>query len=120
MQLLKIDGTPISKFIKYEVMYAKLWAEDTGRVISGKMEGSLIGIFPKIQIEIGSCTEAEIATNLALFNKAFVTVDYYSPVKKRVVQEQFYSNDVTTSLRRQHDLRFNSYAVNLIAVRRMT
>ncbi|MDL2276388.1 hypothetical protein LJC02_01920 [Breznakia sp. OttesenSCG-928-G09] len=115
--LLTINGRAIKKLLKYEILYAKLWAEDTGRNMAGVMEGTLVGIFPKLQLEIGSCNESELAANMSLFNKSIVSVKYYDSDKKAYTTANFYSNDIAVSLRSQHRMKYNSYQVNLIPIR---
>ena len=60
-QVLYIDSWKVPKLIKYEVAYNKLWADDSGRDLAGNNKATLIGIFPKLQVEGGSYNEEEMS-----------------------------------------------------------
>ena len=61
----------------FKVGRNKLWGDDTGRVMSGEMKGSLVGIFPKFTVIFMPKTEAKMASLMAALDTAFQTVEYY-------------------------------------------
>lgn len=116
--LLRIDGNVVKKFIRYDILYEKQWAEDTGRNMAGTMEGTLIGIFPKLQIEIGSCDENELIEIISLLNQPSVEITYYDSELQKFETADYYSDNVLVSLKSQKKLRYNSYTVNLTPIKR--
>lgn len=112
--LLTIEGKVIKKLLKYETLYAKLWADDSGRNMAGDMEGTLIGIYPKLQLTIGRCNEEETAQLLSLFNRPYMTVTFYDAETRGFKTAKYYSNDMSTSLIRQSIMRYDSFSINII------
>ena len=56
-----IDGVSMGQYIvEAKYSYNKLWASDSGRNLAGKMTGTLIGIFPKINLQFRPLTREEI------------------------------------------------------------
>lgn len=90
---LKINGTDVPKIISYGVEYDKLWSSDSGRVSSGKMTGTLVGVFTKLVIQIGTMTAAEAATFLGLVNVASANVTYWDYATQAYKTESFYFGD---------------------------
>ena len=84
MDLLLISGKKVPKLIEYKLGYKKLWSSDTGRSMTGENKGTLIGIFPKLEIKVGRLNEDEISTLLSLINVANANVTYYDPEYKKV------------------------------------
>ena len=118
--LLKVEGKIVRKFIRYDILYEKQWAEDTGRNMAGTMEGTLIGIFPKIQIEIGSCNDSELVEIITLLNRPCVKITYYDSELQKFETANYCSDNITVSLKNQRKLNYNSYTVNLTPIRRRT
>lgn len=120
-ELLKINGVRFDKFVKYDIEYNKLWGEDAGRDMAGNNGGTLIGIFPKIFIEIGALDENKMSKVLSIVNKPWVTVDWYDPEFKKVITGVKYQPNVpTASLRKLKTLKYNSMTFNLIPVGKRT
>ncbi len=120
MALLKIDGQDVPRLIKYKVSYCKLWGSDTGRSMTGENKGTLIGIFPKIEITTGSLSEDEAAQFLALVNKASANVTYYDTEQKQNVTGSFYFGDAADELQRQRRARHGQISISVIANKRRT
>lgn len=118
--LLKIGNTDISKLVSYKVSYCKLWASDTGRSMTGANKGTLIGIFPKIEITTGKMTENEMATFLSLVNVATANVTYYDTQYKQNKTASFYFGDVADELMRQGDMMHKPIKISIIANNRRT
>ena len=77
--------------------YNKLWAEDSGRNLAGKMSGTLIGIFPKIILEFRKLTKAELEVIVPILDSATQTVTYYDPNKQTNVTMTTYTGDYEVS-----------------------
>lgn len=76
---------------KYE--YNKLWAEDTGRNLAGKMAGTLVGIFPKIILTFRKLTQAEMNIIAPILDSSTQTLTYYDPSLNRNVTISTYTGD---------------------------
>lgn len=102
-KLIKIEGLQnsiISKIIEYRLTYEKLWSADTGRSISGKMQGTLIGIFPKIVIKFGKLSDAEYSNLASVMNSAEIKVDYYDSEKSEMSGiKSFYSDSLADDVK---------------------
>ena len=60
--------------------YNKLWASDTGRNLAGTMNGTLIGIFPKITIQFKSnLSKTDLNKITKILDSATQTLTYYDP-----------------------------------------
>lgn len=115
--LLKINNQVVTKFVKYEILYAKLWAEDSGRNMAGVMEGTMIGIFPKLQITVGKLNENEISSLIAILNAPYMSVTYYDIETKTSRTAQYYAGDITPSMIKKSISRYGEFSFNLIPVR---
>ena len=73
--------------------YNKLWASDSGRTLSGKMTGTLVGIFPKITMQFRKLTKSEVETLAPILDSAYQTTTYYDPVKQANTTISTYSSD---------------------------
>lgn len=78
----------------------KLWSEDSGRSMTGTSKGTLVGIFPKLQIKIGRQSAADRAILLSLLNQNSATVRAYCPERKRFETASFYFGDVANKIKR--------------------
>lgn len=116
--LLMIEGKPIKKLMKYEVVYTKLWGDDVGKDMAGNLGGTFIGISPKLQLELAPCDEQELTPLLKLFNRPYLSVTYYDTEYNDYCTGMYYAEDVTISLKKQNQMKFNSYQVNLTPVSR--
>ena len=116
--LLKIGNKDISKLVTYKVTYSKLWSSDSGRSMTGENKGTLIGIFPKLEITVGRMTDAEMSEFLKLVNVASQNVTYYDTQYRRTVTQSFYFGDVSDEIVRQKSMSHKPITVSIIANRR--
>lgn len=77
----------------------KYWASDSGRSMTGSMKGTLIGIFPKLQLTIGKQTADERAILCKCLNQTAATVRAYCVERKRFETASFYFGDVTNKIK---------------------
>ncbi|MEG1495634.1 MAG: hypothetical protein RR406_05005 [Bacilli bacterium] len=113
--LIRIDNKKIDKIINYGLTYAKIWSSDSGRGMDGRNGGTLVGIFPKIVLNVGKMTEDEMSIFLSLVNKANGSVTYYDTEFKRAITESFYFGDITDSLNRKKDMSHKPIQFSIIA-----
>ena len=73
--------------------FNKLWSSDSGRNLAGTQTGTLIGIFPKVIVEFGKLTKAQMEVIVPILDAPRQTVSYYDPNKKTTVTMSTYSGD---------------------------
>lgn len=73
--------------------YPKLWGNDTGRNLAGKMTGTLVGIFPKIILTFRKLTKAEMNIVAPIIDSATQSLTYYDPSLNRNVTLSTYTGD---------------------------
>lgn len=118
-QVLYIDGWLVPKLIKYEVAYNKLWADDSGRDMVGNNKATLIGIFPKLQVQVGSFNEDEMSDFLKKVNKAELKISWYDAETKGMrTQVSYYINDFTVSIKNTKAMKYDGFSFNLIPNRK--
>lgn len=119
--LLKIGGVDFTDDITgYKVGYMKLWSEDTGRSMKGSNKGTLVGIFPKLSITMGSMSAAKMSAFLSKVNTASQTVDYYDTERQNYVSNSFYFGDAEDELARMSTMRHKPITISVIANERRT
>lgn len=113
--LLKINGKSIPKLIDYKVSYCKLWSSDTGRSMTGENKGTLIGIFPKLEITVGRMNGDEASEFLTIVNAPSASVMYYDTEYKKYVTASFYFGDVSDEITNERLMRRNQIKISIIA-----
>lgn len=113
--LLQIDGTTIPHIVSYKVGRSKLW-KDSERNMSGEIRATLIGIFPKIQIEIGYTTQDEMSELIQLLDKDFFTVTWFDARIQETVSAKYYAGDYDVELDSKIKGRYKPFSVNLVPV----
>lgn len=73
--------------------YNKVWADDSGRNLSGTMTGTLIGIFPKIVVNFGPLTKTQLEELTPILDAPRQTLQYYDPTKQQIVTMATYTGD---------------------------
>ena len=73
--------------------YYKIWSSDSGRTLSGKMSGTLVGIFPKIIMSFRSLTTKELTDLAPHFDNERQTIKYMDPNKNSQVTMKTYTGD---------------------------
>lgn len=97
---LIIDGINMGQYVtevKYD--YNKLWGSDSGRNLAGDQSGTLLGIFPKLEINFKKLTQTELELLAPILDKATQNVTYYDPVLKRMYTMSTYTGDWSTTNR---------------------
>lgn len=112
--LLKLNGQTINKIIDYDIQRNKLWSSDSGRNMAGSMKGSLVGNFPKLLLNIGPTTEAEMRALELILDEAVIEVEYYNNKYGCTCTADFYAGDYKESLKKQSSMKYKPFTVNLI------
>lgn len=113
--LLTIDGNTIPHIVSYKIGRAKLW-KDSERNMSGEVRATLIGIFPKIQLEIGYTTQEEMSELTALLDKDFFTVEWFDVRIQGTTSAKYYASDYDVELDNKSKGRYKPFSVNLVPV----
>lgn len=89
-----INGISIGQYlVEAKYQFNKLWASDSGRNLAGKMNGTLIGIFPKIILQFRSLTKEELNVIAPILDSARQTVTYYDATKDANITITTYTGD---------------------------
>lgn len=114
---LIVNGVNIGQFAtQIDYQFPKLWGNDSGRTLSGKMVASLVGIFPKITVTFGRLTKAQLESITSILDSAFQTVRYYDPYKKDFITITTYTSDWNVVNKRI--LKNESFSISFIATER--
>ena len=113
--LVTIDGVVVPHIVSYKIGRAKLW-KDSERNMSGDVRATLIGIFPKIQLQIGYTTQEEMSELTALLDKAFFTVTWFDVRIQQTISTQYYASDYDIELDSKSKGRYKPFSVNLVPV----
>lgn len=114
--LLTINGTTIANLKTYKVTYAKLWS-NAERNMAGDVRATLIGIFPKLELEIGgNLTENTVSTIAALLNQPYFSVTYFDPKSKTTKTANYYASDYSVDMLDKSRGLYKPFTVNLVPV----
>jgi hypothetical protein len=113
--LVKIDGHTIPHVVSYKISRAKLW-KDSERNMNGDVRATLIGIFPKIQMEVGYTTQEEMKALTALLDKAFFDVTWFDVREQQTFTARYYASDYDVELDSKTRGRYKPFSVSLVPV----
>ena len=89
-----INGVSMGQYIvEAKFSYPKLWANDSGRNMAGKMTGTLIGVFPKIILQFRPLTREELNIIAPILDSPNQTVTYYDPKENKDITMTTYTGD---------------------------
>ena len=111
--LVKIDGVTIPHLVSYKISRAKLW-KDSERNMSGDVRATLIGIFPKIQMQVGYTTQEEMSELTELLDKDFFTVEWFDVRTQETISAKYYASDYDVELDSKSKGRYKPFSVNLV------
>lgn len=114
-EFLTIDGVNIREIVSYKVQQAKLW-KDANRNMNGVVKATLIGVFPKIELEFAYMSRSRASEVASRLNKAYFDVTYYDPGTGNVRTAQYYAGDFTVELLNTQTGYVKPFDVNLIPV----
>ena len=113
--LLKINNEKIPKLKTYKVGRNKLW-QDADRNMNGDVRAVLIGIFPKIELEIGYTTQSEMQQICTILDQAYFNVTYFDVRTGGAVTAQYYASDYVPELSIKRKGLYKPLSVNLVPV----
>lgn len=113
--LVKINGKKIPHVKQYKIGRAKLW-KNADRNMSGDTRAFLIGIFPKIQMQIGVTTQEEMSELTQLLDLDFFEVEWFDVRVQATVKTNYYASDYDTDLLSKSRGLYQPFNVNLVPV----
>lgn len=113
--LLTIGSTAIPELVSYKVTEAKLW-KDADRNMQGDIRATLIGVFPKLDLNIGIVNRARAAAIAALLDQSYFDVTYFDPSLNATRTAQFYAADYSMEVQTKQRGLYKPTAVTLIPV----
>ena len=113
--LVKIDGNTIPHIVSYKIGRSKLW-KDSERNMSGDVRATLIGIFPKIQMQVGYTTQEEMSELTQILDKDFFEVTWFDVRTQGTISAQYYASDYDVELDSKSKGRYKPFSVNLVPV----
>lgn len=114
---ISINGLDMGSFlIEAKYGYNKLWSSDSGRNLAGTQSGTLIGIFPKIQLTFRRLNQQELEKIVPILDSANQSFTYYDPYKKANTTMTTYTGDYEIS---NKNIGVNeSFTVSFISIRK--
>ncbi len=93
-----INGISIGQYlVEAKFGYHKLWGKDSGRNLAGTQSGTLLGVFPKLTLQFGPLTKAQLESGnpslIQILDSSYQTVTYYDPNKKSSTTMTTYTGD---------------------------
>ena len=113
--LVKINGNVIPNIVNYKIGRAKLW-KDADRNMNGDVRATLIGIFPKITMKVGICTQEEMANLTALLDSDYFNVEWFDVRIQETITTQYYASDYEIDLLSKSKGLYQPFEVNLVPV----
>lgn len=91
---IKVNGISFGQYlVQADYNYNKLWSEDSGRNLAGTQSGTLIGIFPKLELQFRKLTKEELHYLAPILDSASQTVEYYDDNKGEMTTMETYTGD---------------------------
>lgn len=113
--LIKISGNRIPAIINYKIGRNKLW-KNADRNMNGDVRGTLIGIFPKIELNIGYTTQEEMATLTQLLDQDYFSVEYFDVRIQGTTTANYYAGDYSNEIFDKSKGLYKPFSVSLIPV----
>ena len=113
--LVQINGTTLPHLVTYKIGRAKLW-KNADRNMNGDVRATLIGIFPKITMQVGYTTQAEMSQLTQLLDQDYFTVTWFDVRIQQTVSTQYYASDYDVELDSKQKGRYKPFNVNLVPV----
>lgn len=113
--LVKINGSTVPHIKQYKIGRAKLW-KNADRNMSGDVRATLIGIFPKIKMQIGVTTQTEMSELTQLLDQDFFEVEWFDVRIQTTIKTYYYANDYDTDLLSKSRGLYQPFEVNLVPV----
>lgn len=113
--LIKISGKTIPAIVNYKVGRNKLW-KDADRNMVGDVRASLIGIYPKIELNIGVTSQEEMSTLTQLLDQDYFEVEYFDVRVQDVTTAKYYAGDYAVEILNKPKGLYKNFTVPLVPV----
>ena len=113
--LIKINGNVIPAIVNYKVGRNKLW-KDADRNMAGEIRATLIGIFPKIELNIGVLNQEQMASLTELLDDDYFDVEYFDVRVQDVTTAKYYASDYTVDMLDKGRGLYRPFTVSLVPV----
>ena len=113
--LIKINNNIIPAITNYKVGRNKLW-KDADRNMNGDVRATLIGIFPKIELNIGVTTQEQMAALTQILDQDYFTVEYFDVRVQATTTAQYYAADYATEILNKSKGLYKPFTVSLVPV----
>lgn len=89
-----VDNVSLGQYlVQASFGYNKLWGSDTGRNLAGEQTGTLIGIFPKLELQFRKLNQNETHLISQILDKATQSTTYHDDYKGTNVTMSTYAGD---------------------------
>lgn len=113
--LIKINGNVIPAIVNYKVGRNKLW-KDADRNMNGEIRATLIGIFPKIELNIGVLDQSQMATIIELLDSDYFEVEYFDVRVQTTTTANYYAGDYAIEMLDKTRGLYKPFTVSLVPV----
>ena len=113
--ILKINGVNITGIKSYKVARNKLWKE-AERTMTGDVKATLIGIFPKVEVEFTYLSQSQMASLCAKLDQPFFDLTYYDNRKDALVTASYYAGDYEAKLYNNQLGIYEPFSVTFVPV----
>lgn len=113
--LIKINGNVIPAIVNYKVGRNKLW-KDADRNMNGEIRATLIGIFPKIELNIGVLNQSQMATIIELLDSDYFEVEYFDVRVQTTTTANYYAGDYAIEMLDKTRGLYKPFTVSLVPV----
>lgn len=117
--LLKINNVTVPGIKSYKVSYNHLW-KDAERNMSGSVRASLIGIFPKIEVETREVISRAEAQTIygALESNPYFSVTFWDPATDTTKTANYYTADWEIEMESKNRGLYKGTRITLVPVDR--
>ena len=113
--LLKINNQTLPSLKEYKVGRNKLW-KDADRNMSGEVKATLIGIFPKLELQFTYMNQEQMANVCSILDQAYFNVTWFDVRIQGITTAKYYAGDYTPTLSKKYSGLYEPLSVNLIPV----
>ena len=114
---IKVNGVHLKAFDKiysYKVSYNKVFDEDSGRNADYEMEGTLIGVFPRLDLEIGRLTFDEASELLGVSNIANFEFSWFDFETQTFLSSDYYMSNPSVEIRKLSNKKTEPFTISII------
>lgn len=113
--LIKISDEIVPAIVNYKLGRNKLW-KNADRNMAGDVRATLIGIFPKIELNIGITTQEQMSKLTQILDQDYFTVEYFDVRVQETTTAQYYAGDYSIEILNKSNGLYKPFTVSLIPV----